>query len=248
VQLWSVKDALKTDFKGTLQDLAELGFDGVEFAGDFGPYADDPQGLQTFLASIGLTASGAHVPFEQLINQFDSTVSFYQALGINALIIPWHERAFSGDEVKDFTSDLTMLSAQLAPFGMQVGFHNHAQEWADYGDGSYFEYIAEHTPETVILQQDVGWTINAGKDPIAFVQDYPGRILTTHFKSDVTEESKYLPIIGQDNIGWSAIYQATVNDGGARWIVLEQEVYPNGMTPMQAVAETKAGFDAIINQ
>ncbi|NVK54018.1 MAG: sugar phosphate isomerase/epimerase [Alteromonadaceae bacterium] len=248
VQLWSVKDALKNDFKGTLNKLAELGFDGVEFAGDFGPYADDPQGLQDFLASVGLHASGAHVPFDKLMNDFDSTVAFYQALGINALIIPWHERAFSGDEVIDFTEDLTMLSDKLAPFGMQVGFHNHAQEWADYGDGSYFEYIAEHTPQSVILQQDVGWTINAGKDPIAFVQAYPGRTLTSHFKSDVPEDSTYLPIIGQDNISWSAIYQATVTDGGASWIVLEQEVYPNGMTPMQAVAETKAGFDAIISQ
>ena len=66
VQLWSVKDALKEDFKGTLQNLADLGFDGVEFAGDFGPYANDPAGLKAYLSSIGLVASGAHVPIAQL--------------------------------------------------------------------------------------------------------------------------------------------------------------------------------------
>ncbi|MDC8830193.1 sugar phosphate isomerase/epimerase family protein [Alteromonas gilva] len=248
VQLWSVKDALKADFKGTLSKLAGLGFDGVEFAGDFGPYAQDPQGLKAYLASVGLTASGAHVPFNQLDEDFDKTVAFYQALGISALIVPWEDRAFSKDDVQAFADDLTTLSVKLAPLGMQVGFHNHAQEWADYGDSSFLEYIAEHTPESVILQQDVGWTINAGQDPIAFVQNYPGRTLTTHFKSDVAEDSDYIPIIGQDNISWSAIYQATVNDGGAEWIVIEQEVYPNGMTPMEAVAESKAGFDTIISQ
>ena len=246
VQLWSVKDALQDDFKGTLEKLAALGFDGVEFAGDFGPYADDPAGLKAYLSSIGLTASGAHVQTPQLKDNLEDTVEFYQALGIDALIIPWDDRAFNGDDVKAFAAELTALSEALAPYGMQVGFHNHAQEWADYGDTSYFDYIASHTPESVILQQDVGWTVHADKDPIAFVRRYPGRTLTTHFKSDVPEDSDLLPIIGKDDISWSAIYRATVLDGGAEWIVIEQEVYPDGLSPMDAVAASKAGFDAII--
>ena len=36
VQLWSVREALKEDFEGTLEALADQGFDGVEFAGYFG--------------------------------------------------------------------------------------------------------------------------------------------------------------------------------------------------------------------
>ncbi len=35
VQLWSVKDAINHDFKGTLKALAAMGFAGIEF----GPYA-----------------------------------------------------------------------------------------------------------------------------------------------------------------------------------------------------------------
>ena len=34
VQLWSVKNTLKNDFEGTLKALADMGFQGVEFAGD----------------------------------------------------------------------------------------------------------------------------------------------------------------------------------------------------------------------
>ncbi len=49
VQLWSVKDDVKRDFKGTLQALAAMGFDGVEFAGEFGEFTDDPAGLKVFL-------------------------------------------------------------------------------------------------------------------------------------------------------------------------------------------------------
>ena len=54
VQLWSVKDAIKNDFSGTLQAVAEMGFDGVEFAGDYGPYGLDPGGLREKLHEYGV--------------------------------------------------------------------------------------------------------------------------------------------------------------------------------------------------
>jgi hypothetical protein len=44
VQLWSVKDELKEDFKNTIEQLAKLGFQGVEFARDFGPFENDAEG------------------------------------------------------------------------------------------------------------------------------------------------------------------------------------------------------------
>lgn len=56
VQLWSVKDAMQADFEGTLTKLAAMGFDGVEFAGFFGNYANDPAGLKAFLDKLGLKA------------------------------------------------------------------------------------------------------------------------------------------------------------------------------------------------
>jgi hypothetical protein len=54
VQLWSVKDEIKQDFEGTLTRIAKLGFQGVEFAGEFGPYKANPAALKTFLDKNGL--------------------------------------------------------------------------------------------------------------------------------------------------------------------------------------------------
>ena len=36
LQLYNFRKELKADFKGTLREIAKLGFDGVEFAGDYG--------------------------------------------------------------------------------------------------------------------------------------------------------------------------------------------------------------------
>ena len=66
VQLWSVRDMLADDFEGTIRALASMGFDGVEFASDFGPYAEDAPALREFLDGLNLRASSAHVSFDQL--------------------------------------------------------------------------------------------------------------------------------------------------------------------------------------
>lgn len=247
VQLWSVRETLKEDFEGTLKALADQGFDGVEFAGYFGAYSDRPADLKDFLTSIGLTGSGAHVPAMQLDQAFAETIDFYQKLGVDTLIIPWDERAFSDDQIDVFVNELVRLSERMKPLNMKVGFHNHAQEWSQFGEKTYFEYIGDRTPDSVVLQQDVGWTLHAGKDPIAFARSYPGRILTVHFKSPARESGESVPIIGLDGVEWNAIYEATVEVGGAEWIVIEQEEYPDGLTPLESVAQSKAGFDAAIS-
>lgn len=246
VQLYSVRDALAEDFKQTLSTLAKLGIDGVEFAGDYGPYAEDPAGLRAFLAELGLQASGAHLSFDALRKeQFDATVDFHTQLGTPFLIIPWDERAFSSTEVGSVVSDLQMIATQLRGTGIQVGYHNHAQELADFQNATYWDYIAQNTSPDVVLQLDVGWVLHTGQEPTDYINKYPGRTLTTHFKPEVVRDGGISPIIGEDGIDWLTILNTAKSSGGAQWIVIEQEVYPNGLTPMEALACSVAGFQQI---
>jgi hypothetical protein len=60
------------------------------------------------------------------------------------------------------------------------------------------------------------------------------------------ENDERLPIIGSDDVPWSALYHATVSDGGAEWIVIEQEEYPQGMSSIESLAKSKGGLDAIL--
>ena len=247
IQLWSVKDDVKADFVGTLQALANMGFDGVEFAGDFGPYQHNPTALKANLAELGLAVSGAHVGFDALRgDNLVATALFHQQLGTPYVIVPWDDRAFAAETVDLVAQELTAIAERLAPYGLRVGYHNHAQEMADFGDITFWQHIASNTPDSVVLQQDVGWTLVAEKDPVAMVKAYPGRTLTTHYKAPEYDTPKGKPIVGKDGINWLPIYQATAAIGGAQWIVLEQEQYPDGLTPLEAVAATKQGFDAII--
>ena len=250
VQLWSVKDQVKADFTGTLKALADMGFDGVEFANEFGEFKGDAAAIKNILDSLSLKGSGAHVSFEQLNDKnFADTVKFYQILGVNTLIVGWDERAWHPEGIKEVVALLNKLSAKLAPFNMKTGFHNHDHEFNDFAGTTYWDYLAVNTPHNVVLQQDVGWTTYAGKDPIAYVEKYPGRTLTTHYKVKLPEGTQgKLPLIGKDTIDWLSLTKANMAVGGTLWLVVEQEEYPNGLTPLQAVAESKQGLDNVLSK
>lgn len=248
VQLWSVKEDVARDFTGTLKSLAAMGFQGVEFARDFGPYANDPQGLREFLAANGLQVSGAHVMMDQLQGaKFDATAAFYQALGCKYLIVPMDMRAFKVETAGSLAADLTAVQEKLAPLGMQVGYHNHKLEMLGEPGNTPWDVIAGNTPPSVVLQQDVAWTVAAGKNPIDIIEASPGRILTTHYKAAVPGGGDaQQPIIGKDAMDWKALLRANSTVGGTLWLVVEQEVYPDGMTPLQSVEASLQGLQAIM--
>lgn len=246
VQLWSVKDELKQDFEGTLTKLAAMGFQGVEFAGEFGRFAQDPAGLRALLDKQGLQCAGAHMDFAALAGErFRQTTAFYQALGCRNLVIAWDKRGASNEGAAAIARDLAALAGRLAPLGMRIGYHNHAQEMTGPDGRTPWDTIAAGTPQETILQQDVGWTVFAGKDPVAVIRRDPGRTITSHFKAKLAEGTQGKPIIGQDRTDWPAVYAAARGEGGAEWIVLEQEEYPEGMRPLEAVAASMRGLQAV---
>ena len=247
VQLWSVKDEIKQDYAGTLRKIAGLGFQGVEFACEFGPYKDDPAGLKAFLDKHRLQCAGAHLHFDQLApGRFEATTAFYRTLGCTSLVISMDKRGASIEGSAQMGKELTALAARLAPLGMTIGYHNHAQEFVGAVGSTPWDTIARGTPQAAVLQQDVGWTTFAGKDPVAYVQAYPGRTRTTHFKAKLAEGSSGTPIIGRDKTDWVALTRAVRQVGGTDWIIIEQEEYPDGMGQLDTVAASLKGLRAVL--
>lgn len=252
VQLWSVRDDLKKDFKGTLTALAEMGFDGVEFAGDYGPFENDPKGLNQFLESLGLESSGSHVWFDVLTDEkIEQTLMFSKEMGSPLVIVPYDSRAFKLETVGENIADLNRVAEKAETFGLKVGYHNHGEEFATIDGVVPWDMIAQKTPESVVLQIDVGWVMKAGKDPVKFINKYPGRTTTTHFKPvliEADEGTDKTVFIGTDSTDWTAIIEATYTVGGTDWLVVEQEEYPNGLTPLQCVKISKLALDGLVLQ
>lgn len=248
VQLWSVHDKLKVDFKGTIESLAGMGFEAVEFAGVFGEYANNPTGLKTYLSEMGLTVSGAHVGFNKLTDDnIDDTLEFYQQLGANYLIIPWDERAWHPIKINEFMKDLNRVYPIITKAGFAFGFHNHDLEFNDFEQHTYWDHIANKSDPNMVLQLDIGWVNFAGKDPHHYVKTYQGRTLTTHYKVRTHEGEQKTPILGQDGYDWASLFNVMREFGGTKWVIVEQEEYPNGLSSLEAVAKSKAGLDKLLS-
>ncbi|UTF60204.1 sugar phosphate isomerase/epimerase [Gilvimarinus sp. DA14] len=280
VQLWSVKDDVSNDVKGTLKQLADWGFDGVELAGNLGEFGKDAEAFKAYVDSLGLEISGAHVGFDQLTDEkFDATVAFYKTLGVEWLIVPADGRAWNNDGIKEIVADLNAMAKRLASHDMKIGYHNHQDEFNAYGDTTYWEYMADNTSADVILQLDISWAYFAGVDSAALIKKYGDRVRAAHIKAQMTTSADVMPeinkanpgswgekmglvfaelnkataadngvnsIVGQDLVDWAAIIEAFKQTPKSTWLVVEQEVYPEGMTPMEAVKASKDGLMEIL--
>src|SRR3712207_5432916 len=98
VQLYSVRDACSKDFDGTLKQIAEMGFEGVEFAG-YHKYAEDPEGLRKKLDELKLKAAGTHIRAEAFgPDKLKKTIAFHKTIGCRFLIVPGDKRFTDPDK------------------------------------------------------------------------------------------------------------------------------------------------------
>ena len=83
IQLYSVREALAEDFKGTLSQLSKLGFKGVEFAFNYGGLTPDE--LAEFLQEQNLQAIGIYEQIANLCNPDAEVYAHASALGCKHL-------------------------------------------------------------------------------------------------------------------------------------------------------------------
>jgi sugar phosphate isomerase/epimerase len=249
LQLYSVRDVAGKDFDGALKQVAEMGFEGVEFAG-YGKYGKDPEGLRKLLDSLKLKAAGTHIGADNFKeDKIKATIAFHKTIGCSFLIVPGDKRFTQPEPSKEYAEFMTKAAETLKAEGLFTGHHNHTQEFAKAdGDKTYFDLFAERTSKDVILQQDMGHTMAAGVDPTAIVKKYPGRIKTTHLKNRPAKASGKKPYIGEDNFDWKAYVTACYEVGGTEWFTLEQEEYPDGKTSMECTKISLDGLKGVLKE
>ncbi len=173
-----------------LKKIAEIGFEGVEFAGYYGA---TPAELKAMLTDAGLVAVGTHVGndrygFNVKENKFDAevlkkTLDFETAYGNTLVICPGGGNIPPGcdwgtgrggtvgkpsQEIDDFTKKLCDLynkaAVEAAKMGCKIGLHNHTWEHGvKMQNGmSFWDFFFSNTDKAVCMEQDVGWTTCAG--------------------------------------------------------------------------------------
>src|ERR1700730_17158214 len=78
VQLYTVREMIKTDFEGTLAKVAGVGYREVEFAGYFD---HQPKEIRAALDKVHLTATSEHVSYEVVQNKWPETLDAAHVVG-----------------------------------------------------------------------------------------------------------------------------------------------------------------------
>lgn len=231
LQLYSVRKDCENDLPGTLEAVAKMGYEGVEFAGYYGR---DAATLRALLDDLGLKVAGSHIGLDTLLgDRLEETVEFNRVLGNRFLIVPGlaESRRSSRAAWQETARLMNEIAARVKPHGMKTGYHNHHIEFQPMDGELPWDTFFGNTDKDVVMQFDTGNALHGGADTPPFLQRYPGRALTVHLKEYSKTNDKAL--IGEGDVPWNTVFDLCETIGGTEWYIVEQESY--AFPPLECV-------------
>lgn len=244
LELYSVRDKLKDDVMGTVRSVAKMGYQGVEF---FSPYyewtTDYAKEVRKLLADLGIRCFSTHngdISFAA--DGMAKAIELNKILGSNYIVMASPGRVEGLDGWKKVADTLTAASEKFKAAGLKTGYHNHQTEFKPVDGKRPIEILAANTPADVMLQLDVGTCVEAGSDPVAWINANPGRIRSMHCKDwSPTPGKGYKILFGEGAVPWKKIFDAAESKGGIEYYLIEQEESPAGSS-MDAVQQCLMEF------
>ena len=220
VQLYNFRNALKADFKGTLKEVAKMGFEGVEFAVDYGTVAPDE--LAAYLKELKLECAGTMFREADLLSGENQVYEYARALKSPAVTV-----SIMLDFVKEYANVLSRLQALGAAAqknGCIFSYHNHWAEWTMMDGKTVMERLLDETdPKTVFFEPDVCWINRGGANAPAMIRKYASRIRQVHLKDiNVADDIKTTTPLGTGIIKVADCF-AAAKEINAQWCICEQD-------------------------
>jgi sugar phosphate isomerase/epimerase len=224
LELYSVRNDLAKNLMGTLDGVAKMGYQCVEF---FAPYyewtADYAKQVRQKIDSLGLRTYSTHNDAPSFTPEgIGKAMELNHILGTRYIVMAYPGDFTTLDEWKRVAETLNQANAKMEPSGFHAGYHNHDAEWRPIEGKKPMEVIAANTDKSIMLQFDVGTCLEAGSDPVAWVESNPGRIKSLHLK-DWSPKGGYSVLFGEGVAPWKKLLDAAASVGGAEYYLIEQE-------------------------
>jgi sugar phosphate isomerase/epimerase len=223
LQLYTVRRELERDFEGSINKVAALGFSEVEFAGYFNR---TPQQVKSVLAQNNLAAPSVHILPAGLRSNLQQTIDAAKTIGhqyvVCAYLLP--EERKSLDDYKKLIDLFNDAAGRLKKAGLQFCYHNHDFEFMAIDDKIPYDLILAGTdPQTVKMELDLYWIAKAGKDPLKYFSDYPGRFPLVHVKDMDATPKRFFTEVGRGTINFKEIFAASAKAGIKHYFVEQDE-------------------------
>jgi sugar phosphate isomerase/epimerase len=253
IQLYTVREDMKTDPSGTLQQLSKMGYKHVEHANYVGRkfYGYSAKEFKKLLDDLGLKMLSGHTVMSKkhwdpvtkdFTNEWKFTIEDAAVAGQQFVISPSLDQDLrkNYDDLLRFM-DLFNKSGELCKkSGLKFGYHNHAFEFKySVNNMKMYDVILKNTDPTLVLQQlDIGNMYGAGGRAEQIIKDHPGRFESMHVKDEIITTKKEIAdgyestILGEGVLNVKHIIDVAKRMGGTIHFIIEQESYQD-KTPME---------------
>jgi len=234
MQLYCVREELPKDPSRVLGELAKMGYQGVEMENW---HNRPPAEWRKLLDAHGLQPAGFHVSWTHVNGDtLKKTVDDNAVIGNKFLIVRslGKMQLEPRDNFMRTLEQFNQIAEDLEPFGMRVGFHNHAEMFRPTEGTRLWDIMVDNTRDDVSLQLDTGNAQGGqpgGVDIVQVLQRNPGRVDTMHVKPFSTESRDVF--IGADQLKWTDIVAQTRKDG-IEWYIIEYERPGDPLANMRA--------------
>ena len=227
MQFYSLRREAEADLRAALASVPGLGYSAIELAN---PHGWGGWRWRDELGQLGLAVVGAHVRMEDLEGDWAARVAFQRELGNRRLVVPVPQAGWETagrEEYRETARRLNALGARAADEGLELAYHNHHWEFADYGDGEpgcgMGTLLGETDPELVGFEVDTAWTTKGGWDVVEFLHEHASRVSMVHAKEyRAADDSE--PPMGEGDVDFPSVVKLCA---ARRWpLVVEYESEP----------------------
>jgi sugar phosphate isomerase/epimerase len=237
LQLYTLRDVMPNDPKGTLKQVASFGYkqiEGYEHNGMSMFWGMKNTEFKKLMDDLGMKMISSHCNINQ---DFERKAAEAAEIGMQYLLCAYLGPQKTIDDFKKFAETFNQRGEVCRKNGIKFGYHNH-----DYGfvqlEGQYpQDVLMQNTDKNLVdFEMDIYWVVTAGQDPIAWMDKYPGRFKLCHVK----DRKKGAPlsdrdasvILGTGSIDFKKILKEA-DAKGMEYYIVEQEAYEN-TTPLDA--------------
>lgn len=245
--LYTVRNQFLQDPKGTLTQVAAIGYQEVEIS----PFPKIPSSeLKQAVAAAGLKAPAGHTDAQHLKGDVQPLIDTFTEVGLQYMICSFpatrpgappvartpgqrFDPNFGEDDYKWMAETFNQVGEKCQKAGIQFGYHCHNLDFKVFDGRPVLDMLlADTDPKLVQVEMDCYWVVRAGKDPVDYLKRYPGRIPILHLKDMKPGLAPTTSIsegggdgfteVGKGSIDWKRIFQGAP-EGGVKHYFVEQD-------------------------
>jgi len=242
LQLYTVRDHMQADPIATLAKVAQIGYNSVEGATYTGTeqfYGMAASAFAKLLKQNGLIMPSSHYRLGEelinsstqrgtLLNDWARAVDDATTVGLKYMVCSYLADTERGtlDHYKKLADDFNTAGEICKKAGIQFCYHNHDFEFIQEGGKYPYEILLANTDKNLVkMEMDIYWVTKAKQNPIALINENPGRFPLWHLKDMDNTANQMFTEVGSGIIDFKEIFKHT-RKAGLKYFFVEQDKCP----------------------